>query len=55
MKLLYHIISFLTFLQFISCRSNNKKNHIEVSGNIEALSSTLISSKISGEVLDILK
>ena len=54
MKLLYHILSFLIFLQFISCRSNNEKNYIEVSGNIEAVS-TLISSKVSGEVLDILK
>lgn len=54
MKLLYNILSFLISLQFISCLSNNEKNYIEVSGNIEAVS-TLISSKVSGEVLDILK
>lgn len=54
MKYFFNVPLSLTLLLFISCSSDKEKNYIEVSGNIEALS-TLISSKVSGEVLDILK
>jgi HlyD family secretion protein len=54
MKLLLITLTIFSLLFILSCSSDNNKNKIETSGNIEA-TNIIVSSQVNGKVISILK